>query len=163
MATQGEYGWNDTMDMPLVKKLKQDLKTAMLSKNEAVKGAIRVIMSEFPKITVPITMESGKKTTRPKTEEEITNEDIITVIQGLAKSEKTTLELQKQERSDYLDVLETYLPQQASEEEITAWIKENIDLSQFKSPMQAMGPIMKHFGKKADGNVVKQVLQKFSA
>jgi hypothetical protein len=46
----------------------------------------------------------------------------------------------------------------ATEEEITAWARENIDLSQFKSPMQAMGPIMKHFGKSADGNVVKKVL-----
>jgi hypothetical protein len=46
----------------------------------------------------------------------------------------------------------------ATEEEIMDWAKENIDLSQFKSPMQAMGTIMKHFGKTADGNVVKKVL-----
>ena len=162
MAAQKEYGWNDTMDIPLVKKMRSDLKTAMLNKDEAVKGALRVIMSEFPKITMPITMESGKKTSRPKKEEEITNDDIITVIQGLAKSEKTTLELQKLERSDYLDVLEYYLPKQVSKEEIVAWIKENIDLSQFKSPMQAMGPIMKYFGKKADGNIVKETLQELS-
>jgi hypothetical protein len=41
-------------------------------------------------------------------------------------------------------------------------MKENIDLSQYKSPMQAMGPIMKHFGKLADGNMVKQLLQDLS-
>ncbi|MEW6594622.1 MAG: GatB/YqeY domain-containing protein [Thermodesulfobacteriota bacterium] len=153
------YGWNDSMEIPLLAKMKADLKTAMLQKNEAVKGAIRVIMSEFPtKITTPITLESGKKSSRPKKEEEITNDDVISVIQGLVKSEKQTLELKKEASSDYLQVLESYLPQMASEEEILAWVKANIDLTQFKTPMQAMGTIMKHFGKKADGNAVKKVL-----
>ena len=156
------YGWNDAMDLPLLAKMKADLKAAMLQKNEAVKGAIRVIMSEFPtKLTIPITLESGKKSNRPKKDEEITNDDVISVIQGLVKSEKQTLELKKEATSDYLQVLESYLPQMASEEEISAWVKANIDLTQFKAPMQAMGTIMKHFGKKADGNVVKKVLSSF--
>jgi hypothetical protein len=47
----------------------------------------------------------------------------------------------------------------ASREEIEAWIEQNIDFTQFKSPMQAMGPIMAHFGKQADGSQVKQILQ----
>jgi uncharacterized protein YqeY len=153
------YGWNDSMGMPLLTKMKSDLKAAMLRKDEAVKGAIRVIMSEFPtKITVPLTLESGKKSNRPKREEEITNDEVISVIMGLVKSEKQTLALKKEATSDYLRVLEAYLPQMASEEEIAAWVRENIDLSRFKTPMQAMGAIMKHFGKKADGNVVKKVL-----
>ncbi|MEW6500052.1 MAG: GatB/YqeY domain-containing protein, partial [Thermodesulfobacteriota bacterium] len=153
------YGWNDSLGMPLLVKMKADLKAAMLAKNEAVKGAIRVIMSEFPtKLTVPITLESGKKSSRPKKDEEITNDDVIGIIQGLVKSEKQTLELKKEATSDYLRVLESYLPQMASEEEIAAWVKANVDLTRFKSPMQAMGAIMKHFGKTADGNVVKKVL-----
>ena len=153
------YGWNDGMDISLHDKLRQDLKTSMLKKNNAVKGAIRVIMSEFPKLTIPIKLESGKKTTRPKTPEEITNEDIIDVIRGLAKSEKTTLELKKEDTSEYLHVLQSYLPQLASEEEIAGWIKENINFADFKNPMQAIATIMKHLGKKADGNVVKGLLQ----
>ena len=40
-----------------------------------------------------------------------------------------------------------------------AWIDENIDVAEYKSPMQAMGTIMKHFGKLADGNMVKGLLQ----
>ena len=156
------YGWHDGMTISLLDKLKNDLKLSMLNKDDAVKGAIRVVMSEFPKITVPITLESGKKTTRPKKPEEITNDDIVDVLHSLVKSEKTTLELKKEETSDYLEVLESYLPKMATKEEISAWITENIDFSQFKNSMQAMGPIMKHFGKKADGNTVKAVLQEFS-
>ena len=35
----------------------------------------------------------------------------------------------------------------------------NIDFSQYKNKMQAMGLIMQHFGAGADGNRVKAVLQ----
>ena len=159
MSDTTEYGWNEASGIPLLTKLRSDLKAAMLGRNEVIKGAIRIIISEFPtRITLPITLESGKKSSRPKHDDEITNDEIITVIMGLCKSEKQTLEFTKQATSDYLQVLESYLPQMATEEEIMAWTRENIDLSQFKSPMQAMGSIMKHFGKTADGNVVKKVL-----
>jgi len=159
MSTESKCGWDAAMGMTLLAKLKSDLKGAMLSKNETVKGALRIIISEFPtKITMPITLESGKKSTRAKRDDEITDDDIISLIMGLCKSERQTLEYKKETTSEYLEILEAYLPKMASEEEITAWAKENIDLAQFKSPMQAMGPIMKHFGKSADGNVVKKVL-----
>jgi uncharacterized protein len=159
MSDTIEYGWNEASGVPLLAKLRSDLKAAMLGRNESVKGAIRIIISEFPtRITLPITLESGKKSSRPKRDDEITNDEIITVIMGLCKSEKQTLEFTKQATSDYLQVLESYLPKMATEEEIMIWTRENIDLSQFKSPMQAMGAIMKHFGKTADGNMVKKVL-----
>lgn len=154
------YGWNDAMPMTLLEKLKSDLKQATLSRNADAKNTIRQIMSEFPKLTMPIILsETGKKSTRPKKDEEITNDDIIDVIRGLIKSEKTVLELTKKESSAYLEMLETYLPKMASAEEIRAFIDANIDLSQVKNAMQAMKPIMQHFGKKADGNMVKQILQ----
>lgn len=153
------YGWNDGMELTLHDKLRQDLKTSMLNKDTAAKDAIRIIMSEFPKLTVPIKLESGKKTTRIKRPDEITNDDMLNIIRSLTKSEKTTLELKKEETSDYLQILEKYMPQLATAEEITTWINGNINFADYKSPMQAMGTIMKHFGKKADGNAVKAILQ----
>ncbi|MDH5523944.1 MAG: GatB/YqeY domain-containing protein [Desulfobulbaceae bacterium] len=161
MTIDKKYGWNSEMEMNLLAKMKADLKQAMRDKDTAAKDAIRQIMSEFPtKITLAITLESGKKSSRPKREDEIENDEIIAVIMGLAKSEKQTLEYKKETTSEYLQILELYLPKMASEEEITAWINDNIDFSQFKNSMQAMGTIMKHFGKSADGNLVKAVLQK---
>ena len=156
------YGWNSSMDQALQIKLKQDLKAAMRQKDDAVRDTIRQIMAEYPGLTVPITLESGKKTTRPKKAEEITDDDIIDIIRKLVKSEKTVLEARKEATSDYLETLTLYLPQMATTEEITAWIQSNVDLSQFKSPVQAMGPIMKHFGKRADGNTVKQLLKEMT-
>ena len=156
-----KYGWSQDMPTSLLDKLKADLKQSMLNKDVEARSAIRQIMAEFPKLTVPITLESGKKTTRLKTNEEITNDDIVGIIQGLAKSERVVLEVKNEESSDYLNILQSYLPKMASREEIIAWIRDNIDFSEYKNKMQAMGSIMKHFGKQADGKMVSEILQKW--
>jgi hypothetical protein len=153
------YGWNPDMPMPLQEKLKEDLKRALRSRHDVLKNAIRQVMSEFFKLTVPVVLEGGKKSTRPKKSDEITNDDIIGIIQGLIKSEHIVLEAKKETTSEYLQVLETYLPRQVSPEEIVAWTRANIDFGQFKNKMQAMGVIMKHFGKAADGKLVNQILK----
>jgi uncharacterized protein YqeY len=158
MADRPAYGWKDDMGMPLLGKIKEDLKTAMLKRDEAVKSALRMIMGEFPRLTVPITLESGKKTTRGKRADEITNDDIQNIIRGLVKSEKIVLAAKNETASEYIDILNGYLPKMATREDILAWIEAN-DLSRFKSPMQAIGPIMQHFGKLADGNMVKEILK----
>jgi uncharacterized protein YqeY len=156
-----KYGWNPDMATSLLEKLRADLKQSMLNKDVEARTAIRQIMAEFPKLTVPITLESGKKSTRLKTNDEITNDDIVGIIQGLAKSERVVLEAKNEESSDYLNILQLYLPQMASREEIIAWIGDNIDFSEYKNKMQAMGSIMKHFGKQADGKMVNEILQKW--
>jgi len=148
--------------MSLLEQLKADLKSAMIRKDNETRNTIRQIMAEFPKLTVPLTLESGKKTSRPKKPGEITDEDIQDVIRSLVKSEKTVLELTGAGPSAYLNILESYLPKMASREEIKSWIDANIDFTAMKSPLQAMGPIMKHYGKLADGNLVKEMLQELS-
>ena len=157
-----EYGCNQEMGMTLLQKLRADLKAAMLGKDNSARDTIRQVISEFPRLTMPITLESGKKTTRCKKDDEITDDDIISLILGLMKSEKTILELKKEASSPYLELLQLYLPQMADKETVKAWIEENVDLSQFKSPMQAMGPVMKHFGRVVDGSVVKSILSEIA-
>ena len=155
------YGWQQEMSISLHDKLKIDLKNAMLQKDPEVRNTMRLIMAEFPKLTIPLTLKSGKKSTRLKTPAEITDDDILGIIKGLVKSEQTVLELKKEETSEYLEILQAYLPAMASREEITAWIAANIDFSQFKNKMQAMGPVMKHFGKQADGKLVNRILKEW--
>lgn len=155
-----EYGWDASMGISLYDKIRQDMKTAMVKKDTAVRDTMRLIMGAFPSLTVSITLESGKKTTRVKKPEEITDDDLLNIIRKFVKSEKTVLELKKETTSDYLELLNLYLPKMATSEEIEQWIRDNVDLSGFKSPMQAMGTVMKHFGKLADGNQVKEVLKK---
>ena len=82
--------------------------------------------------------------------------------QGSAKTrEIRTGDTRIEGKSDsaFIRTLEAYLPKMVTDEEIAAFIRENIDFSVFKNTMQAMGPIMKHFGKTADGHAVKRVLQ----
>jgi uncharacterized protein len=156
------YGWSQEMSISLYDKLKQDLKKAMLQKDPEVRNTMRLIMAEFFKLTVPLTLKSGKKSSRPKKPEEITDDDISRIIKGLVKSEQMVLEIKKEDTSEYLEILQSYLPATASRDEIVAWIKANIDFSLYKNKMQAMGPVMKHFGKIADGKQVNQILKEWA-
>ena len=140
MSSISEYGWSQELSMSLHDKLRADLKKAMLNKDLEVRNTMRLIMAEFPKLTVPIILKSGKKSTRLKKPEEITDDDIVGIIKGLVKSEQTVLEVTQQETSEYLKILQSYLPKMVSREEIITWIKGNIDFSQYKNKMQAIGP-----------------------
>jgi uncharacterized protein YqeY len=163
ISSQNEYGWDPGMATSLPEKIRQDLKTAMRKKETVIRDALRQVMSEYPNLTVPVKveLENGrtKDTTRPKREEEITDEEVVGIIRKLIKAEKIVLNARQENTSGFLQTLEAYLPQMARRDEIESWIRQNIDFAGFKSPMQAMGPIMKHFGKQADGNLVKQILQ----
>jgi hypothetical protein len=161
MPSDTDYGWNERMPLSLLEKLKADLKQAMKRNDQVVRSAIRQVMGEFPRLTVPLTLESGKKSFRLKRTEEITNADLLDLIKGLVKSERIVLEAKQQPSSPYLETLLAYLPQPASADEIRDWIAAHVDLTSIKSPQQAMGPVMKHFGQRADGKLVRQVLQAF--
>ena len=156
-----KYGWSQDMPLSLHDKIRADLKKAMLGKDQEVRNTLRLIIAEFPKLTVPITLESGKKSTRLKKPEEISNDDVIGIIKGLTKSEQTVLEITGQTSSDYLEILQSYLPKMIDREEIIIWVKDNIDFSQYKNKMQAIGPVMKHFGKLTDGKLVNQILKEW--
>ena len=131
--------------MNLQSQMKKDLSAAIKAKDEKKKDALRVILGEFGRL--------DKK--------EVSDDEIIKILKKLMKSEREVLE-QKGEaaESEFIKVIENYLPKMATEEAITAWINENIDFSQFKNKMQAMGLVMKHFGATADGNFVKKIIQK---
>ncbi len=131
--------------MTLQEQFKKDLVSAMKEKNEAKKDTIRVVIGEFGRIDKKV----------------FSDDDVISVLKKLVKSERELLE-KKGETSDseFIKIIESYLPAMASEEEITKWINENVDFSQFKNKMQAMKPIMQHFGSSADGNTVKRILLK---
>ena len=156
------YGWERGSGIPLRDKIKADLKNALKGKNNSVRDTLRLIMGEYPGLTVPLTLESGKKSFRVKRHEEMTDDDILGIIQRLVKSERTVLDIKGMETSEYIQILEAYLPRMATADEIARWIQGNIDMNEFKSPMQAMGAIMRHFGKQADGNLVKSVLKEMA-
>ena len=131
--------------MSLQESLKEDLKVATKARDTERTGAIRILMGEFGR----------------QKEKVLADEQVIAIIKKLIKSEEELLTAQGEEGSPFLEIMKEYLPRQASEEEIRAWIQENIDFSVFGNRMQVMKPIMQHFGSAVNGNVVKKVLQGF--
>lgn len=133
--------------MGLQERIVADLKTAMKSKDRARTDAVRVLIGEFQR----------------QPDKELPDQQVTAIIRKLIKSEKELLAVSGSDDSGFIEILEEYLPQQASEEDIRSWIAEHIDFSQFKNRMQAMKPIMAHFGGNVDGNTVKKILQSFDS
>ena len=86
-------------------------------------------------------------------------------VDGIKSSELKRLinkkyqELGSKLSSPEIIIAQKYLPVGPTEEEISKYIREHVDLSQFKNKMQAMGQIMKAFPG-CDGNFVKNILLK---
>ncbi len=129
--------------MGLQQSITAELQGAIKNRDTARTGAVRILIGEFQR----------------QPEKELTDDQVIGIIKKLVKSERELLAASGQETSDFITVMEGYLPQQVSEDEIRRWIKENIDFSNFNNKMQAMKPIMAHFGSSADGVLVKNLLQ----
>ena len=130
--------------MRIQERIKKDLAEAMKAKDDEKKSILRVIMGEF-----------GRQASK-----EIEDAETIKILRKLVKSEKEVLAQSGAGTSNrFVQVAESYLPRMAGEEEIRQWIAANIDFSGFNNKMQAMKPIMQHFGETADGNLVKKVLQ----
>ena len=135
--------------MTLEEKIKQDLKQAMLDRNEIKKDTLRIVIGEIPRLN-------------KKIDEKPTNKEIESIIRKLIKSETQVLELSKGNigESLYINILYDYIPKMMSEQEIGEWITENIVLEDYNPKMKAMGDIMKALKGKADGGVVKAMATK---
>ena len=146
--------------MSLHKQIKDGIKEAMLKKDALRLTVLRNISSVFTNEMI------AKKITTP----EILDEDAIAIIRRLVKQRKDSIEqftkgnrmdLVKNEE-DEMKILEAFLPQMMSREEIEKVVKAKVaeagaidktKLGQF------MGGIMKELKGKADGMLVKEILE----
>jgi uncharacterized protein YqeY len=128
--------------MTFVEQLKKDLITAMKAKDTETRDNIRALVAEFER----------------QTKKDFSEDEIVKLVKSSIKMEKEKMESVGDTTSSYLTFLETFMPQQASEDDIKAWVAENINFDDFKNKMQAMGPVMKHFGNTVDGKMVKTIL-----
>ena len=129
--------------MTIQEKIKQDLSGAIKAKDEERKSAIRVILGEFSR--------GGKK--------ELPDAEAVPILKKLIKSEREVLQQKGETDSHFISIVENYLPQMVSAEEIISWIRVNVDFSKYQNKMQAMKPVMAYFGQRADGNAVKDILK----
>jgi uncharacterized protein len=144
-------------------KLQQDLIEAMKAQDEVKKSTIRMLMSSI----------NYYQTEKGGAGYEATPEEIISVIEKEAKKRRDSIaEYQKANRQDLVDketeelkILEAYLPEKMSEEEVTKIVEETITETGASS-MQDMGKLMGALNGKLKGkadmgmvsNIVRQKL-----
>jgi uncharacterized protein YqeY len=144
--------------MALEQSIMAELKAAMLAKDEAKLRALRAIKAA---IIILKTSEAGK---------EITEEDEMKMLQKLVKQRKESIDIYtKQGREDLakteqeeVAVIELFLPQMMSEEEIRVALKDIIASLGATSPAEmgkVMGAANKAFAGKADNKIVSALVK----
>jgi uncharacterized protein YqeY len=146
--------------MSLHEQIKTDMKEAMKAKESGKVMVLRGVMSAF-------TNEAVAKRVDPQTI--LTDEDALEVITREAKKRKDAIQqfidggredLAQDEKSE-LEVLEAYLPEMMSKEEIKKIAeakKAELGIDDKSKMGQLMGMIMGELKGKADGNDVKDVV-----
>mgnify|MGYP001582285850 FL=1 len=133
---------------------------AMKAKDTGRLNVIRGLMSAF-------TNEAVAKKRRP--DEELGDDEALSVISRAVKQRKDSIEqFEKGGRNDLadaekveLEILNAYLPQQMSREEVFNYVKEKATAGFDKEKAgQFMGMIMKELKGKVDGMVVKEAVDK---
>jgi uncharacterized protein len=146
--------------MSLHKEIKNQIKEAMLAREAERLSVLRGLLASF-------TNELVAKKRKP--DEELSDEEVLEVIRRAVKQRKDSIEqFEKGSRQDLADaeksellILETYLPKQMSREEIDSYVKAKQAELGFNDKAKAgqfMGNIMKDLKGKADGPIVKEVI-----
>ncbi len=146
----------------LLTKIKDDLKKAMQAKDERLVGVLRMLISALR--NKEISLRKGDNI-------ELSDEQIVEVVASEIKKRKDSIEaynkagredLAKNEEEE-IKILEKYLPEQLSEEEIEKIIKEAVASIGEVSPKdfgRIMGMVMPKLKGKADGAKVQEIVKK---
>lgn len=132
----------------LIDQIKEDLKKSFKEKDKEKINSLKYVVSE---------------TQRLKDPHNISDQELIKIINKLINSEKEVLEYQNlnPESSRFIKILEEYLPRTMPKSEIEDWLYENMP-EVFESGknerMKYMKKIMSNLGSNANGSDVKEVL-----
>lgn len=144
----------------LKQQLKDDLKKAMLAKDSETTSVLRMVISAVGYFEI---QKGGAGY-------EATDEDVLQVIQKEAKQRRDSIEqfrnggreeLALKEEKE-LQMLQIYLPQQMTEEEIKNLVEEAIAQTGASSPQdmgKVMGALMPKTKGKADGALVSKIVR----
>jgi len=147
--------------MSLHTDIKNSIKDAMKNREEVRLSVLRLLSSAFTNELVA----KGRKPT-----EELTDDEAIAVITRAAKQRKDSIEqfeeggrpeLAEAEKAE-LAVVETYLPTLMSEEEIKKVVevkKAEMNIADKSQMGMFMGAVMKDLKGKADGALVKKIIE----
>jgi hypothetical protein len=144
----------------LHEQIKGKIKEAMLAKNAILLKALRAMVAAF-------TNELVAKNKKPN--EFLSDEEVLSVITRLAKQRKDSIAQFKQgnredlvkEEQDELEIFDTYLPKMMEKnevEKIAQSKKTELNINDVKEKGKLMQVLMKDLKGKADGMIVKEVV-----
>ena len=145
----------------LLDKLKSDLKEAMKAKDSFKRDTIRFLLSAIKQVEVD-------------TRKELSDEDIIKIIQKSVKQREDAAQQYKEGGREDLyeketkeaEILKSYLPKQLSDEELEAELKkiiEEVGATSMKDMGKVMGAATKKLAGKADGKRINLTVKKLLA
>jgi len=147
--------------MSLKEQIGEDIKTAMKAKDklrlQTVRGIKKAILDKEVEL-------------RPQGQDSLTPEQEIELLSQQAKQRRDSIEQftnagrddLAEKESQELAIIETYLPEQVSEEEVARVIDELIASSgatTMKDLGKVMGPAMKQLKGKADGKKIQELVK----
>jgi uncharacterized protein len=149
--------------MSLEQKIMGEMKEAMKSKNEATLRALRAIKAEIIKAK-----------TEPGAHGEINEEKEVSMLQKMMKQRRDSLEIyQQQSRTDLaqkeeeeIAVIEKFLPQQLTGEELKAELQQIITETGASSAAdmgKVMGVATKKLAGRADGKAISATVKELLA
>lgn len=139
-------------------KIREDLKQAQLNRDEVKVSTLRLLISELTYAKVAKKVET------------LSDEDLISVIQKAVKQRKESIEsFKKGAREDLaskeeaeLAILQTYLPEQISDEELTSLVRESINeigATSMADMGKVIGLVIGKVGQKAEGSRVSALVR----
>lgn len=142
----------------LTKQLDADILSAMKNKETGKLRALRGLKQ----------LVTNKRT--EKSNQELTDDDFLAVVQKAIKSRKESADIYSKEgRADLLeieqeeiDVLQVYLPKQASTEEVTEVIKEimaQVSATSIKDMGKVMGLAQKQLAGQTDNKTISDIVR----
>ena len=145
--------------MALQQQIDQDIKAAMLAKDDARLRGLRAIKAAL----LLAKTEKGAS-------ENINEEAETKVLQKLVKQRKESAEIYKaQNREDLyqieveeMNVIEAYLPKQMERDEIKSFVHEvvtRVGATSMKDMGKVMGVVNKELAGKADGKTISEVVK----
>lgn len=145
--------------MSLITQIDQEIKQAMLGKQEARLRGLRAIKSA---LLLARTEKGASEEVSPETE--------IKVLQKLIKQRKESADIYKaQSREDLykieaeeMEVIEGFLPKQMERDEIETYLKDLINrvgATSVKDMGKVMGAANKELAGKADGKTISEVVK----
>ena len=141
----------------LLKKLQNEMKNALKSKDTLRLSVIRMLISEIKKEQI------DKK-------KELSDEEILNIIQRYAKQRREAIEqYKKANRQDLvekeekeLNIVLEFLPKQLTEEEINKIVEEvikEVGASSIKDMGKVMKVVMEKVKGRADGSIVSKIVK----